>query len=71
MVVPEPEHVITFNYSNWPNKRWKIVDYHRFNYEIDRVEIWFHISDTFKNRDFLNAPIKVYGFSFWEYDDYW
>ncbi len=65
------EHVITFNYSNWPNKRWKIVDYHRFNYEIDRVEIWFHISDNFKNRDFFNSPIKVYGFSFWEYDGYW
>ena len=60
--------VETLQYRNWPDKRWKINDFHRYYYEVDRVEIWFHINENLNNGDFRIFPVRVYGFSFWEID---
>ena len=61
------EHIIDYTYNNWPNIRWKIIDLHRYKINVDKVEINFHIKDTFKKLGFFIHPIHVYGFSFWEY----
>ena len=61
------EHIINFTYNNWPNLRWKIIDLHRYKINVDKVEINFHINDSFQNLGFFIHPVYVYGFSFWEY----
>jgi uncharacterized protein YycO len=61
------ENIINFTYKNWPNMRWKIIDLHRYKINVDRVEINFHINNSYQNLGFFINPIHVYGFSFWEY----
>jgi len=61
------EQIINFTYTNWPNMRWKIIDLHRYKINVDRVEINFHINNSFQNLGFFIHPIHVSGFSFWEY----
>ena len=63
-------HIQTLNYTNWPNLRWKIVDLHRYGYQVDRVEIWFHMNSPLFSRGFFSSPVRVYEFSFWKTDDY-
>jgi uncharacterized protein YycO len=59
--------IINFTYNNWPNMRWKIIDLHRYKININRVEIYFHINNSYQNLGFYINPIHIYGFSFWEY----
>ena len=61
------EHIINYTYTNWPKNRWKIIDLHRYRFNVDRVEISFYIKDTFQSIGFFLHPIHVSGFSFWEY----
>lgn len=59
--------IITFNYTNWPSYRYKIVDFHRYYYEINKIEILFKIDETKFDIDFFRYPVKIYDFKVWLY----
>ena len=55
----------TFTYINWPNLRWKIVDFERYRYVADKVEIRFHLFDKYFTNSFPEFHAEVYDFDFW------
>ena len=56
--------VKTCTFTSWPHLRWKNVDFHRYEYKMDKVEIHFHMKNSLFRLGFFAHPIYVYEFYF-------